>query len=62
MFVINFYKTLTFLSSSLLFLCVYIYIYIYIWRRDIKGEQKYIFTPDFNKSGLWDRTNLKLVK
>ena len=45
MFVLNFYKTLTFLSCFLLF-------FMFCEEKDIKGEQNYIFNPIFNRGGL----------
>ena len=45
---------------SLTFLCYFLF-----WEeRDIKFEQKYLFTLDFNRGGLWktNGTYLKWVK
>ena len=49
---INFHKTLPFDPVSLEFLCYFLF-----WEeRDIKFEQKYLFTPDFNRGEL-QKTN-----
>ena len=62
--VFYFYKTLTFWSCFQLSLYTYIYIYIYFFffweERDIKWEQKYIFTPIFNRGGLQETNWLSL--
>ena len=45
---INFHKTLPFDLVSLAFLCYFLF-----WEeRDIKFEQKYLFTSNFNRGGL----------
>ena len=78
MFDHNFYKTLTFLSCFLLFfyvffffnffiLYIYIYIYLYLfmfWEERHKREQKYLFSPIFNRGGYRNSNwaNLKWVK
>ena len=57
---INFHKTLIFNLVSLAFLCYFLF-----WEeKDIKFEQKYLFTPDFNRGGLRkiNRTYLRWVK
>ena len=57
---INFPKTLPFDLISLVFLCYFLF-----WEeKDIKFEQKYLFTPDFSRGGLWktNRTYLRWVK
>ena len=57
---INFPKTLPFDLVSLAFLC-----YFLLWKeRDIKFEQKYLFTPDFNRDRLLktNRPYLRWVK
>ena len=57
---INFHKTLPFDLVSLTFLCYFLF-----WEeRDIKFEQKYLFTINFNKGGLrkTNRTHLKWAK
>ena len=49
---INFHKTLPFDLVSLAFSCYFLF-----WEeRDIKFEQKYLSTPDFNKGEL-QKTN-----
>ena len=57
---INFHKTLPFDLVSFAFLCYFLF-----WEeRDIKFEQKYLFTHDFNKCDLrkTNGTYFKLVK
>ena len=62
MVVLNFYKTLTFRSYFLLFFMCFLFLF---WEeRDIKEEQKFKFTPIFNRDGLpkTNRANLRWVK
>ena len=57
-------KFLQIASFDLIFSCFSVFFFLFWEERDIKCEQKYLFTPNFNRGGLrkTNGTYLRWVK